>query len=113
MANYFDDFEGKAGGSSLFVPLGRMVRLPDQPCRFVMLSHFNVLNNAAYSFRTVSGDSLYENAGEEIYYGFHGILTGQLFPSQNTGLLPVSNLNQICLQGRPGVEATIWYSWFS
>jgi hypothetical protein len=108
-----DSFEGFAAGSSILVPDGKLVRLPNQRCRYAMLSHWNVINNASsFAFRTVSGDQMYENAGDEVYFGFNGVLVAQLFPSQSTGLLPVNNLDQICLRSRPGDDITIWYAWF-
>ena len=107
------DYHGFAAGSSILVPAGKIVRLPDQPCRYAMLSHWNVQNDAAsFAFRTVSGDQMYENAGDEIYFGFNGVLVAQLFPAQSTGLFPINNLNQICLRSRPGDNITVWYAWF-
>ena len=108
-----DNFQGYAAGSSILVPAGKIIRLPDQTCRYAMLSNWNVINNAStFAFRSVSGDQMYENAGDEVYFGFNGVLVAQLFPSQSTGLLPVNNLKQICLRSRPGEDITVWYAWF-
>lgn len=112
VANYLADYEGKTGGSSIDVGEGG-VRLPDQPCKYAMISNWNVLNDAAaFSFHAPSADNLYENSGFEMYYGFNGIYVAQIFPGSNTGLLPVNNLKQICLRTRPGSVLTAWFAWF-
>ena len=112
MAFYLEDFLGKARSSSFDVAAD-LRRLPDNPCKFVLLANFNVDEETPLTYTALSADSLYENAGDEIYYGFDGVIAAQLFPSQNSGLLPVNNTNQICLRARPGVgQKKLWYTWF-
>jgi hypothetical protein len=106
-----DGYLGEARSSSFEVTQD-LKRLPDNPCRFVMLSNWNAGDDVALSYSTLSGDNLYENAGDEIYYGFAGTLAAQLFPSQSTGLLPVKNTNLISVRTRNGEVRKLFYTWF-
>lgn len=111
--NYLENYQGKVDGGQIDVTEGG-VRLPPRPCKFVMLANWNVnqADTATLAFYAVSGDGLYENSGREVYYGFGGIYIAQLFPTANSGLLPVKNTSQICLRSRPGATIPIWYAWF-
>lgn len=111
VSGYFDNYLGKSDAGSVLVTEGG-VRLPNRPCKFVLLSNWNTEHDANLNFKTLSGDGLYENSGDEIYYGFNGIYVAQLFPSQNSGLLPVSNTDQICLRSHPSQSTQVWYAWF-
>jgi hypothetical protein len=108
---YLSGFEGRAAASSILVnEVGS--RLPYQPCRYALLSNWNVQNDPTLAYKSLSGSGLYEDAGFEIYYGFGGVYCVQLFPSQNSGLLPISNLDQICVRSRAGSSVQLWYAWF-
>lgn len=110
--NYLANYEGVSGGSAIEVTEGG-VTLPPQPCKYVLISNWNVSNDAeGFTYRAPSGDNLYENAGFELYYGFKGVYVCQLFPGSNSFLIPVNNTKQICLRTRPGVTLTAWFAWF-
>jgi len=108
---YLQDYLGIAEGGSLGVG-DAIIRLPDNPCRFVMLANWNTTVGSAQTFQALSLNNLYEDSGFEIYYGFGKTLVAQLFPSQNSGLLPVNNTNQICVKARPAAAVQLWYAWF-
>lgn len=109
---YLDNYFGNAQSGVADVS-SSLQRLPHNPCRFVMLSNWNATPDAALSYTALSGDSLYENAGDEIYYGFGRVVTAQLFPSQNSGLLPVNNTDQICFFNKAGsATSKLYYTWF-
>lgn len=107
----YDNYLGEARSSSFDVS-ETLKRLPDNPCRFVMLSNWNAADDTALSYSGLSGDSLYENAGDEIYYGFFGVIAHQLYPTQTTGLLPVKNTNMISVRTRPGETRKLFFTWF-
>lgn len=111
MEFYLQNYEGRAAGSSILVDENSL-RLPHQPCRYALLANWNTQNEPSFSYKSLSGSGLYEDGGYEIYYGFNGVFVAQLFPSQNSGLLPISNLDQICVRSRPGVNVQLWYAWF-
>lgn len=78
-----------------------------------MLSNWNASVNIAQTYDALSGDDLYENAGFEIYYGFRGVIAHQLFPSQSSPFLPVSNTNLITVKVREAAaDRYLWFSWF-
>jgi len=108
---YLNGYEGKAAGSSVLVNENG-IRLPYQPCKYALLANWNTLNEPTLGYRNLSGNGLYEDAGLELYYGFNGVYVAQLFPSQNSGLLPVANLDMICVRTRPGSSVPLWYAWF-
>lgn len=108
---YLNGFEGRAAGSSLIVTENGL-RLPYQPCRYALLANWNVQNEPSLSYKPQGLSGFYEDSNNEIYYGFSGVYVAQLFPSQNSGLLPISNLDQICVRSRPGVSVQLWYAWF-
>lgn len=101
--------EGRGQSSSILVTPGG-VRLPDQPARYILLSNWNVENDAAFTLKNAPGD-LMEEIEAEVYWGFNGVYAHQLFPGRSTELIPCSNLKQICLRSRPGDQIQIWYSW--
>jgi len=43
---------------------------------------------------------------------FGGVYVHQLFPSQSTEIIPVTNLKDVCLRSRPSQTVTIWYSYW-
>lgn len=101
---------GEGHSSSIAVtPAG--VRLPPIPARYVILSNWNVQNDAAFTKKAVPGVAP-EDANDEVYWGFDGVYAHQLFASQTTGLIPCSDLSQICLRSLPAdAVIQIWYSW--
>ena len=111
--HYLENFEGNANASSVTIPADKTVRLPDQPCKFAMLSNFNVLDDTNFTAKPTAGSaSVVEDDLQEIYFGFRGRLIAQLFAGRNTELLPVSNLNQISVRCRPAQSGVIYFSWF-
>lgn len=111
MLNYLENFKGIARSGVVSVPAGDIVRLPDEPCKFVKLSRWNVTDDEQF---TSTAESLTGVGNDEVYYGFDGVLFGQLFPRKETDLLPINNLNQIVLRCPVKVagEAKIYYTWF-
>lgn len=105
-----ESYLGEARSSSV-IATAELQRLPDNPCRFVMLCNWNTDDSTALNYSALSGDNLYENAGFEILYGFNGIVAHQLFASQSTGLLPVKNTNLISFRSRTADRA-LFYTWF-
>ena len=111
--NYLDGFDGNAAGASKELTLNKIVRLPDQPCRFAIVSNWSTDDTSTLAEKADAGlpESDLDNL-EEIYYGFGGQLIGQLFVGQSTEILPVSNLNQICIRARPGKTGRVYFAWF-
>ena len=110
---YFDGFQGKANSSSTIIPADVKIRLPNQPCRFAMLSNFNVLDAPAFTAKTGAGDpALVEDDLTEIYWGFGGQIAHQLFAGRSTEVFPIENLNLITVRCRPSDSTTVWYSWW-
>lgn len=103
------------GRSSSFLCTAELQRLPSNPCRLVLLSNWNsTVDSTAPAYDALSADDLYENAGLEIYYGFNGIAAHQLFASQMSPFLPISNTDQISVKVRTGTpDRYVWFSWFS
>jgi hypothetical protein len=112
--NYFEGFEGKAAGGSKNIPADKIIRLPDQPCRFAVLSNWSTDDTPIMAEKSDAGvpESDLDNM-QEIYYGFGGQLIAQLFVGQSSEMFPVSNLNQICIRARPGQSARVYFAWFS
>lgn len=106
---YLSDFLGLADSSAIKLASGETKRLENQPCKFVKLSRWNVTDDNQFT----SFGASFLNTNDEIYYGFNGKLFGQLFVSQSTELLPVSNLNMVTVSvPAKGSAATIQYAWF-
>lgn len=104
---------GEAYSSSFLCSMA-LRRLPSNPCKFVLLSNWNASVDIVQSYDALSADDLYENAGFEIYYGFRGVIAHQLFPSQSSPFLPVSNTDQISVKVRQGAaDRYVWFSWFN
>ena len=112
MANYLDDFKGTGQAASLLVTEAG-VTLPRIPCKFVKIFNWNTNNDATQSTQATNATGSYIDVGEEIYWGFNGIIAGQIFPAGNTELIPVSSLDQICLQAKAGSGSRqVWYMWW-
>lgn len=110
MRNYLDGLEGNARSGSIRIAAGSVVTLPDQPCKFVMLSRWNASDDEA--FTVVGPDFL--DTDDEMYYGFSGQIAHQLFISQATPLLPVNNLKQVTIRvPQKGQPCVVHYSWFN
>lgn len=108
---YLKDYEGKADCSSVRVPINGSVRLPDQKCKFVRLSRWNVSDDEAF---TVDATANRLEANNEVYYGFNGKLFGQLYMSDTSDLIPVSNCNQITIRSTAKLAAAVrvYFSWY-
>lgn len=108
---YLEGYEGKADCSNVLVPVGGSVRLPDQKCKFVRLARWNVSDDEAF---TVDATANRLEANNEVYYGFNGKLFGQLYMSDTSDLIPVSNLNQITIRlpAKAGTAKRVYFSWY-
>lgn len=108
---YLEGYEGKADCSSVLIAVNASVRLPDQPCKFVRLARWNVSDNEAF---TVDATANRYEANNEVYYGFKGKLFGQLYMSDTSDLIPVSNLNQITIRStaKLGAAVRVYFSWY-
>jgi hypothetical protein len=113
LRNYLEDFEGVAASSTFPIEADKTMRLPDQPCRFVQLFHWNTGDDMSLTRKAdigLLGSS--KDDENEVYYGFGQRLCGQLFVGEHTDLIPVKNLNQIIVRTRPSKTATIYVAWF-
>lgn len=105
------DLEGLAQcGSITLGGLSAITPLPDIPCRFAMLSSWTVTTALARTAKAGATASTKGSgsAGVEIYWGFNNQLFGQLFTGEQTPLLPVNNLRQLCAKG----TGELFYAWF-
>lgn len=112
---YLEDFRGESGGGTITVADGETRRLPNEPCKFVILFNWTVRDTSELTSPIASAaSSLPASAatGTEIYYGFNGVICAQLFAGYGTELLPVSNLNQISVRQPSGKTAIVRYAWF-
>lgn len=109
---YIDGFEGRADAGDLILPADTIVRLPDQPCRFVQLHNWNVGDDTSLTAKGGAGAAGVEDDLQEIYYGFNGKLIGQIFQGRSSDILPVSNLNQIIVRARPLLSGHVYFAWF-
>lgn len=111
---YLSNYEGNSDASDIKIAADKTVRLPDRPCKFVMLSNWTVSDVPTFPPKGAAAFSLPHDAdtATEVYYGFNGRITAQLFAGQSTVLLPVSNLSQICVRSTPGMSGVVWYAWF-
>jgi hypothetical protein len=112
LANYLENFQGRSGASSIDVADGELKRLPNQPCRFVMLANWNVTNTPEFNLEAVAPATIIEESEEEVYYGFNGVLFAPLIPTRTTDLLPVANCDQVCVRSRPTKSRVIYFAWF-
>jgi len=97
------------GQSSSIVATPAGVRLPKQPAKYVILSNWNVANDAAFTRKAAT--DIMEALEEEVYWGFNGVYAHQLFPGRSTELIPVNDLSQICIRSRPSENIVVWFSW--
>ena len=110
---YGTGFQGKAFASSTKIPADVTMRLPTVPCKFAMLSNFNVQDVPAFTEKSDLGaDALPEDDLDELYWGFNGIICAQLFAGRSTEIFPISNLNQISVRCRPSNSSTLWFAWW-
>ena len=105
------DLKGEVFAGSIEVDQSG-VTLPDNRCRYVMLVNWNASSGSDLTYTPVSANGLYEDTDSEFYYGFKGIYVAQLYPSQNSGLLPVRNTNLICVRTRPAITRKLFFAWF-
>lgn len=113
--NYYDDLNGTGGSGAAAIAADKETRLPDVPCRFVQLHNWTVTD--ATGLATVRESALSSQPkdaadGTELYYGFNGVMSAQLFAGESTPLLPVNNLNQIYARATTGNTGTIRYTYF-
>jgi hypothetical protein len=113
ITSYLSDFQGRTGASSIAIPADKLVRLPDQPCKFALLSNWSTEDTPLLPEKSDAGvpESDLDNL-QELYYGFNGRLVAQLLDGRSTELLPVANLSQICVRTRPGQSGTLYFAWF-
>jgi hypothetical protein len=110
--NYFDNYLGRAYSGVVSLADGdATIRLPSNECKFVKLARWNTTDNEVF---TSSIDAAPATTDDEIYYGFNGVLFGQIFPSTETDLLPVSNTDQIIIRSpaKNSAGARIYYTYF-
>ena len=105
------DLKGEVYGGSVDVDENG-VMLPSNECRYVILFNWNADESSSLEYTPVSPEGLYENTEGEFYYGFRGLYVAQLYPSQNTGLLPIRNTNLLCVRTRPGQTRKLFFAWF-
>lgn len=112
LPHYFNLDGGAASGHILVTESG--VRLPDQPAKLLLISNLNVANNfASFSYDVGPvNNAPTQQAGGEVYWGIDGVFAHQIFPGEQTPILPVHNLKLITLRARPGSLRDIWYTWF-
>jgi len=101
----------------------RLRRLGDAKCEFVQLALWTASDapdtgtqDLTDSFMADGGTASLDPAKQAehpIYYGFNGRLFAQLFPGQTTGLIPVSNLNQICAKTGNGETLILRYVYYT
>jgi len=99
------------------------VTLPKRAARFVMLSNWNTDGSSELNFRDDGSNNLASDGGVdmnvsgasglEVIWGFGGTFAHQLFAGQTTPLIPIADLQDVCLRCRTGSQVTIWYSFFS
>jgi hypothetical protein len=115
MFEYLNDYKGDADAGSLDIPADKTVRLPDNPCRFVMLSNLTVTDAAALTTpKNAALSSQPKDAADntELYWGIDGRISGQLFAGESTVLLPVKNTNKISIRAAAGATGRVHYTWF-
>ena len=106
---FFENLEGGAGSASeLVTPEG--IVLPDQDCKLVILSNFNIPDLNSFNYDVAPGDIF--DSKKEIFWGFNGTFTFQLFPASQTDYIPVKNLKNISLRTHPAVSRKVYYTYF-
>ena len=76
------------------------VTLPDEVARFVKLENWNL-----------QPDLITDNNVDALW-GYNGDFVHWLRSGGNTELLPIRNLQTICLRTKPGQTVTIFYSYY-
>lgn len=110
--NYYDDFKGVAGASTILIPAAGVKRLPPNACKFAFLARWSVTNNEAFTTVLAPGEMV-EESNLQVFYGFDGVIVDELFPGRRTELLPISNTNQVVVRNPlAGVEVAIYFAWF-
>lgn len=90
--------------------LGTIDTLPDIDCKFAVIGQWTVGSDPARTVKTGASAATEGSgsAGVEVYWGFNGVLAFQLFTGQRTELLPINNLQQLCVSG----NGVLYYAWF-
>ena len=111
---YLTDFKGEAVSGSVLIAPDETVRLPDNECKFVMLSLWNALDDETFDRKISGGGGIVEDSDGEVYFGFDGVLFDQLFPSRRTELFPINNTKKIVLRATPkvAVATRVYYTFF-
>ncbi len=106
-----ETFYGLRGepGAKEVTPVGTALGDAGDRCRAVVLSNWNVADDIQGTKNTPS-DKTPDESGSEIFYGFGGIPTHQLFPSQTTGLIPCQNLGEIFVKTKPGKIRKVFFT---
>ena len=116
--DYLKDFKGFVDGGSVILPAlagddpTAVVRLPDQPCKFVQLHNWNTLDDISFTAKGGAGAAGVEDDLQEIFWGVNGKFVGQLFQGRSTEIMPIANLNQIIVRTRPLLAGKVYYTWF-
>lgn len=108
---YLDGYEGTGQADSILVESNTTVRLPYRPCRFVQIFLWNTTNDESFALKSAPAAIASENS-EELYWGFGGVLVGQLFTGDKTDLIPVSNTNQITIRKPKGTDTQVYFAWY-
>ncbi len=107
-----EDLVGEANcGVFVLSGIDTIDTLPDIPCKYAMIASWTVGVTAARTVKTGAAAATEGSgtAGVEMYWGFKNKLFAQLFTGQRTEMLPVRNVNQICVKG----AGTVFYAWFN
>jgi hypothetical protein len=109
-SEYLKNYQGKAGNTIVLVTdVGIVPEYTE--CKFAQIANFNIENDAAMPYESVAPDLNFTNE-TEVYFGFNGAVTRQIFGGQTSEIFPISNLNQLVLQTRPGKTRTVWVTYF-
>lgn len=114
LLNYLDGYKGNAVAGDKAIASGETVRLPDEPCRFVILWNWTTTAATALPEKSGAAGPQPEDAADDsqLHYGFNGIMCGQLFVGEHTPLLPVNNASQITARLPSGVAGRVHYAIF-
>jgi hypothetical protein len=88
-------------------------KLRDIPCSFVLLSAPSVVDDENNARIAPDANGSFKTLGNEVFWGSGGFCVHQLFVSESTNLIPVSNANDIsfyCLN--PYLNQILSYSCF-
>ncbi len=95
----FADFKGEAHPGSVEVT-EKGITLPDEDARFVMLENWHLTTDLTAD-QTV-----------EVLWGYRGQYLHWLRSGGSSQLLPVRNLQDICLRTKPGETVTVFFSYY-